>query len=85
SAIDNLNEAEKLAKEYQLPYMTLDVQLMRNQMIWMYDHNYSADEDTLNQIEKQLDEADSVLQRTDSVRYRLVMQRALLAAHRGDN
>ncbi|HAS6882152.1 TPA: tetratricopeptide repeat protein [Vibrio parahaemolyticus] len=85
SAIDNLNEAEKLAKEYQLPYMTLDVQLMRNQMIWMYDHNYSAAEDTLNQIEKQLDEADSVLQRTDSVRYRLVMQRALLAAHRGDN
>lgn len=85
SAIDNLNEAEKLAKEYQLPYMTLDVQLMRNQMIWMYDHNYSAAEDALNQIEKQLDEADSVLQRTDSVRYRLVMQRALLAAHRGDN
>ncbi|MDF5462545.1 tetratricopeptide repeat protein, partial [Vibrio parahaemolyticus] len=57
---------------------------MRNQMIWMYDENYSKAEDTLNQIEQQLDEADAVLQRTDSVRYRLVMQRALLASHSGD-
>lgn len=53
-------------------------------MIWMYDENYSKAEDTLNQIEQQLDEADAVLQRTDSVRYRLVMQRALLASHSGD-
>ncbi len=78
SAIEHLNKAERLAQEYQLPYMDLDLQLMRNQMIWMYDENYSKAEDTLNQIEQQLDEADAVLQRTDSVRYRLVMQRALL-------
>ncbi|HDU8579098.1 MULTISPECIES: tetratricopeptide repeat protein [unclassified Vibrio] len=84
SAIEHLNKAERLAQEYKLPYMDLDLQLMRNQMIWMYDKNYSKAEDTLDQIEQQLDEADAVLQRTDSVRYRLVMQRALLASHSGD-
>ncbi|MFM2621083.1 tetratricopeptide repeat protein [Vibrio owensii] len=85
SAINNLDEAERLAKEYQLPYMNLDVQLMRNQMIWMYDKNYAAAEEKLDQIEKQIEEANPVLQRTDSVRYRLVMQRALLAANSGDS
>ncbi|WP_049535684.1 tetratricopeptide repeat protein [Vibrio harveyi] len=85
SAINNLDEAERLAKEYQLPYMKLDVQLMRNQMIWMYDKNYAAAEQKLDQIEKQIEEANPVLQRTDSVRYRLVMQRALLAANSGDS
>ncbi|MDA0134148.1 tetratricopeptide repeat protein [Vibrio harveyi] len=85
SAINNLDEAERLAKEYQLPYMNLDVQLMRNQMIWMYDKNYAAAEQKLGQIEKQIEEANPVLQRTDSVRYRLVMQRALLAANSGDS
>ncbi len=52
SAINNLDEAERLANEYQLPYMNLDVQLMRNQMIWMYDKNYAAAEEKLDQIEK---------------------------------
>ncbi|WP_038891669.1 tetratricopeptide repeat protein [Vibrio campbellii] len=85
SAINNLDEAERLAKEYQLPYMNLDVQLMRNQMIWMYDKNYAAAEEKLDQIEKQIEEANPVLQRTDSVRYRLVMQRALLAANGGNS
>ncbi|MET2954823.1 tetratricopeptide repeat protein [Vibrio harveyi] len=85
SAINNLDEAERLAKEYQLPYMKLDVQLMRNQMIWMYDKNYAAAEQKLDQFEKQIEEANPVLQRTDSVRYRLVMQRALLAANSGDS
>ncbi|EKM15383.1 hypothetical protein VCHENC01_0480 [Vibrio harveyi] len=85
SAINNLDEAERLAKEYQLPYMNLDVQLMRNQMIWMYDKNYAAAEQKLDQFEKQIEEANPVLQRTDSVRYRLVMQRALLAANSGDS
>ncbi|GAB7221950.1 hypothetical protein VoSk93_11650 [Vibrio owensii] len=85
SAINNLDEAERLANEYQLPYMNLDVQLMRNQMIWMYDKNYAAAEKKLDQIEKQIEEANPVLQRTDSVRYRLVMQRALLAANSGDS
>ncbi|ARV71867.1 tetratricopeptide repeat protein [Vibrio campbellii] len=85
SAINNLDEAKRLAKEYQLPYMNLDVQLMRNQMIWMYDKNYAAAEEKLDQIEKQIEEADPVLQRTDSVRYRLVMQRALLAANSGNS
>ncbi|MHA7587384.1 tetratricopeptide repeat protein [Vibrio harveyi] len=85
SAINNLDEAERLAKEYQLPYMNLDVQLMRNQMIWMYDKNYAAAEQKLDQIERQIEEANPVLQRTDSVRYRLVMQRALLAANSGDS
>ncbi|HDM8170598.1 TPA: tetratricopeptide repeat protein [Vibrio harveyi] len=85
SAINNLDEAERLAKEYQLPYMNLDAQLMRNQMIWMYDKNYAAAEQKLDQIEKQIEEANPVLQRTDSVRYRLVMQRALLAANSGDS
>ncbi|AQM67820.1 MULTISPECIES: tetratricopeptide repeat protein [Vibrio] len=85
SAINNLDEAERLAKEYQLPYMNLDVQLMRNQMIWMYDKNYAAAEEKLDQIEKQIEEANPVLQRTDSVRYRLVMQRALLAANSGNS
>lgn len=85
SAINNLDEAERLANEYQLPYMNLDVQLMRNQMIWMYDKNYAAAEEKLDQIEKQIEEANPVLQRTDRVRYRLVMQRALLAANSGDS
>ena len=85
SAINNLDEAERLAKEYQLPYMNLDLQLMRNQMIWMYDKNYAAAEEKLDQIEKQIEEANPVLQRTDSVRYRLVMQRALLAANSGNS
>ncbi|MGF1892677.1 tetratricopeptide repeat protein [Vibrio campbellii] len=85
SAINNLDEAERLAKEYQLPYMSLDLQLMRNQMIWMYDKNYAAAEEKLDQIEKQIEEANPVLQRTDSVRYRLVMQRALLAANSGNS
>ncbi|MEF1329509.1 tetratricopeptide repeat protein [Vibrio sp. M260121] len=85
SAINNLDEAERLTNEYQLPYMNLDVQLMRNQMIWMYDKNYAAAEEKLDQIEKQIEEANPVLQRTDSVRYRLVMQRALLAANSGDS
>ncbi|HDM8223402.1 TPA: tetratricopeptide repeat protein [Vibrio campbellii] len=85
SAINNLDEAERLANEYQLPYMNLDVQLMRNQMIWMYDKNYAAAEEKLDQIEKQIEEANPVLQRTDSVSYRLVMQRALLAANSGDS
>ena len=85
SAINNLDEAKRLAKEYQLPYMNLDVQLMRNQMIWMYDKNYAAAGEKLDQIEKQIEEANPVLQRTDSVRYRLVMQRALLAANSGNS
>lgn len=85
SAINNLDEAERLAKEYQLPYLNLDVQLMRNQMIWIYDKNYAAAEEKLDQIEKQIEEANPVLQRTDSVRYRLVMQRALLAANSGNS
>ena len=85
SAINNLDEAERLAKEYQLPYMNLDVQLMRNQMIWMYDKNYAAAEEKLDQVEKQIEDANPVLQRTDSVHYRLVMQRALLAANSGDS
>ncbi|WP_051118449.1 tetratricopeptide repeat protein, partial [Vibrio campbellii] len=85
SAINNLDEAERLAKEYQLPYMNLDLQLMRNQMIWMYDKNYAAAEEKLDQIEKQIEEANPVLQRTDSVRYRLMMQRALLAANSGNS
>lgn len=85
SAIKNLDEAERLTKEYQLPYMNLDVQLMRNQMIWMYDKNYAVAEEKLDQIEKQIEEAKPVLQRTDSMRYRLVMQRAFLAANSGNS
>ncbi|PFG55473.1 hypothetical protein ATG66_1780 [Vibrio sp. ES.051] len=84
SAVEHLDEAQRLAQEYQLPYMDLDVQLIRNQMIWMVDKNYPAAEATLKQIEQQLDKASAVLQRTDSVHYRLTMQRALLASHRGD-
>ncbi|MDK9776140.1 MULTISPECIES: tetratricopeptide repeat protein [Vibrio] len=83
-AIDNLNEAERLATEYQLPYLNLDVQLMRNQMLWMNDKNYAVAEDKLDQVEQQIEQANPVLQRTDSVRYRLVMQRALLASHSGN-
>ncbi|EDP57004.1 tetratricopeptide repeat protein, partial [Vibrio sp. AND4] len=85
SAIKNLDEAERLTKEYQLKYMGLDVQLMRNQMIWMYDKDYATAEQKLDQIEKQMKDANLVLQHTDGVRYRLVMQRALLAANRGDS
>ncbi|MGR5237442.1 tetratricopeptide repeat protein [Vibrio alfacsensis] len=84
SAIENLDEAMRLAKEYQLPYMMLGVQLARNQMVWMHDKNYVAAEETLNQIEQQINDAKPALQRTNSIRYRLVMQRALLASHRGD-
>ncbi|MGY0617256.1 tetratricopeptide repeat protein [Vibrio sp. FJH11] len=84
AAIKNLNEAQVLAKKYELPYLNLDVKLIRNQMIWMGNKNYAAAEENLNQIEKELDQADAVLQRTDSIRYRLIMQRALLESYRGD-
>ncbi|MGR5455216.1 tetratricopeptide repeat protein [Vibrio alfacsensis] len=84
SAIKSLDEAERLAKEYQLPYMELGVQLTRNQMVWMYDKNYAAAEKKLNQIEQQINEAKPALQRANSIRYHLVMQRALLASHRGE-
>ncbi|MGP8306469.1 tetratricopeptide repeat protein [Vibrio sp. YIC-376] len=84
SAIKNLNEAQLLAQKFELPYLNLDVKLIRNQMIWMGNKNYAAAEENLNQIEQELNQADAVLQRMDSIRYRLVMQRALLESYRGD-
>jgi tetratricopeptide (TPR) repeat protein len=84
TAIRNLNEAQLLAQKYELPYLNLDVRLIRNQMIWMGNKNYAAAEENLNKIDQELNQADAVLQRTDSIRYRLVMQRALLEAYRGD-
>ena len=60
-AIDNLNEAERLATEYQLPYLNLDVQLMRNQMLWMNDKNYAVAEDKLDQVEQQIEQALSLI------------------------
>ncbi len=85
AAIKNLNEAQLLSQKYQLPYLNLDVQLIRNQMLWTGNKNYAAAEETLNQIEKELNKEDAVLQRADHLRYRLVMQRALLESYRGDN
>ncbi len=84
AAIKNLNEAQLLAQKYQLPYLNLDVQLIRNQMIWTGNKNYIAAEETLNEIEQALNQNDVVLQRADHLRYRLVMQRALLESYRGD-
>ncbi|MGR5471461.1 tetratricopeptide repeat protein, partial [Vibrio astriarenae] len=52
--------------------------------VWMYDKNYAAAEKKLNQIEQQINEAKPALQRANSIRYHLVMQRALLASHRGE-
>ncbi|WP_322803705.1 tetratricopeptide repeat protein [Vibrio alfacsensis] len=83
-AIENLNEAERLATEYQLPYMHLDVQLMRNQMLWLSSKDYATGEKNLDQIEQQIESYNTTLLRTDSIRYRLIMQRALLASHSGD-
>ncbi|CAM3050556.1 tetratricopeptide repeat protein [Vibrio mytili] len=84
AAIEILDDAQNLATQYQLSYMELDVQLMRNQMVWMYDKNYDKAEDRLNQIEKSLDEPEVMLPREENVRYSLTMQRALLESHRGD-
>lgn len=85
AAIKSLNEAQTLAQKYELPYLYLDVQLIRNQMIWTGNKNYAAAEEALDQIENTLNQEDAVLQRADSIRYRLVMQRALLASYRGDS
>ncbi len=85
AAIKSLNEAQTLAQKYELPYLYLDVQLIRNQMIWTGNKNYAAAEEALDQIENTLNQEDAVIQRADSIRYRLIMQRALLAHYRGDN
>ncbi len=85
AAIKNLNEALILSQKYQLPYLNLDVQLIRNQMIWTGNKNYVAAEETLDEIEHALNQDDAGLQRVDHLRYRLVMQRALLEAYRGNS
>ncbi|CAE6888503.1 hypothetical protein ACOMICROBIO_FLGHMIGD_00684 [Vibrio sp. B1FLJ16] len=85
AAIKNLNEAQLLSQKYQLPYLNLDIQLIRNQMIWTGNKNYIAAEEVLNEIEQDLNQDDTVIQRADHLRYRLVMQRALLESYRGDS
>lgn len=85
AAIKALDEALILSQDYQLPYLNLDVRLIRNQMIWTGNKNYAAAEETLNEIEQSLNQSNTILQRADHLRYRLVMQRALLESYRGDS
>ncbi len=85
AAIKGLNEALELSQEYQLPYANLDIRLIRNEMIWTGNKNYAAAEEVLNEIEQNLNQNNTVLQRADHLRYRLVMQRALLESYRGDS
>ncbi len=85
AAIKSLNQAQQLSQKYQLPYLNLDIQLIRNQMIWTGNKDYVAAEETLDKIEQALNQDDAVLQRADHLRYRLVMQRALLESYRGDS
>ncbi len=85
AAIKSLDQAQLLAQKHQLPYLNLDLQLIRNQMIWTGSKNYAEAEETLNEIDQALNQEGTVFQRTDDLRYRLVMQRALLASYRGDS
>ncbi|AUI85484.1 hypothetical protein BS333_03295 [Vibrio azureus] len=83
-AINHLDEAEKLANEYQLPYTNIDIQLERNLIIALSGHDYPRAEKTLNSIEEQFNILSPSSKHISKIRYRLLMQRALLASKSGD-
>ncbi|KYN84836.1 hypothetical protein ATY36_06545 [Vibrio cidicii] len=84
SALVQLNTAEQLTKTFQLPYLNLDVKLLRTQLLWQFDKDYLKAKRALDEISNQLELASTSLQMTDSVKYRLLMQQALLASQQND-
>ncbi|EJA3583458.1 tetratricopeptide repeat protein [Vibrio vulnificus] len=80
SALMQLETAQQLSKTFHLPYLEMDVKLMRTQLEWQYSKDYATAEQALKQISEQLDQATNSLQMSDSVKYRLLMQQALLAS-----
>ncbi|ELP5728380.1 tetratricopeptide repeat protein [Vibrio vulnificus] len=81
SALMQLETAQQLSKTFHLPYLEMDVKLMRTQLEWQYSKDYATAEQALKQISEQLDQATNSLHMSDSVQYRLLMQQALLASH----
>ncbi|MCG6262174.1 tetratricopeptide repeat protein, partial [Vibrio vulnificus] len=80
SALMQLETAQQLSKTFHLPYLEMEVKLMRTQLEWKYSKDYTTAEQALKQISEQLEQATNSLQMSDSVKYRLLMQQALLAS-----
>ncbi|GEM75603.1 tetratricopeptide repeat protein [Vibrio sagamiensis] len=83
-AINHLDEAEKLASEYKLPYTKIDIQLERNYILTMSSHDYSLARKKLKSIENQLDILSPSSKHISKIRYRLLMQKALLSSKSGE-
>ncbi|MDN3614954.1 MAG: tetratricopeptide repeat protein [Vibrio gallaecicus] len=80
AAIQYLNDAEKLTETHHLPYVYLDVQILKARLIWKNDQNSLKANQTLDTIESELESASQTLRLTDGITYRLTMLRAEVAS-----
>ncbi|NLS14150.1 tetratricopeptide repeat protein [Vibrio sp. SM6] len=79
-AMRYLARAQALAEKYKLYYLSLDLRLLHNELSWRHDKNYVRAQEELDAVEADLSSVNSQIKLTKTTRYRVLMQRAQLAA-----
>ncbi|MBW3694314.1 tetratricopeptide repeat protein [Vibrio sp. T187] len=81
TAIQTLAAAEKLAKKYQLPYLSLDIQILKTELLWLNDRKSLIAKQSLTNIEQDMQSISQTLKLTEGVAYRLTMLKAQIASY----
>ncbi|UUM29872.1 tetratricopeptide repeat protein [Vibrio japonicus] len=85
AALQHLNEAEQLAKNYNLPYLLLDVNLVEIRLRWKISDNALAARNTLVEWEESFNAIQNSPQLARGLQYKMTMLKADIASSKGES
>lgn len=83
-ALQALDQASNLAKNYNLPYLSLDIRFLRTRILWKIHRQAEMANQSLNEIEQGYNAIKKPDLLARNVRYKLQMLRAEIASETGD-
>ncbi|MGD8109535.1 tetratricopeptide repeat protein [Vibrio sp. TRT 17S01] len=84
NALLRIQEAEQLTQKYQLPYLSLDVQLLKIRLRWLNDHDAFKANVAIDELEQAYQNIRNPEQLAKGLRYDLTMFKAEVASRDGD-
>ena len=80
AAIQTLNQAELLTRQYQLSYLELDVEILKTRLIWQNSGDASAAREALRSITAKYDSIKNADQLAKGIDYKITLLRAEIAS-----
>lgn len=84
AALQALTQAEELSRVYRLPYLSLEVQILKTQLLWQIDHNANDASARLQAVEKSYKNIKNPEHLARGINYKLQMLRAQIASEDGE-